>query len=62
MPLLHEIGLDDAAGGFIVLHGAIFPDGIDHRLPFLLRNHHVGDIADQIADRSATALPRCGML
>ena len=50
MPLPHEIRLDGAAGGFIVLHGAVFPDRIDHRLPVLFRNYHVGNIADQIAE------------
>jgi len=29
MPLPHEIGLNGAAGGFIVLHGAVFPDRVD---------------------------------
>ena len=50
MPLPHKIRLDGAAGGFIVLHGAVLPDRVDHRLPALFRNHHVGDIADQIAE------------
>ena len=50
MPLPHEIRLDGAAGGFAVLHGTVFPDRVDHRLPALFRNHHVGDIADQIAE------------
>ena len=50
MPLPHEIRLDGAACGFVVLHGAVLPDRIDHRLPVLFRNHHVGDIADQIAE------------
>ena len=50
IPLPHEIGLDGAAGGFVVLYGAVFPDRVDHRLPVLLCNHHVGDITDQIAE------------
>ena len=50
MPLSHEIRLDGAAGGFIVLHGSVLPDRVNHRLPVLFRNHHVGDIADQIAE------------
>ena len=50
MPLPHEIRLDGAAGGLVVLHSSIFPDRVDHRLPVLFRNHHVGDIADQIAE------------
>ena len=50
VPLPHEIRLDGSAGGFVVLHGAVFPDRIDHRLPVLFRNHHVGDITDQIAE------------
>ena len=37
MPLPHEIRLDGAAGGFVVLHGAVFPDRVDHRLPILFR-------------------------
>ena len=49
-PLPHEIGLDGAACGFVVLYGAVFPDSVNHGLPFLLRNYHVGDIADQIAE------------
>ena len=50
MPLPHEICLDGAAGGFVVLHGTVLPDCVDHWLPILLRNHHVGDIADQITE------------
>ncbi len=50
MPLPHKIRLDGAAGGFVVLHGAVLPDRVDHRLPVLLCNHHVGDITDQIAE------------
>ena len=50
MPFSHEIGLDGAADGFVVLYGAVFPDRVDHRLPVLLCNHHVGDITDQIAE------------
>ena len=50
MPLPHEIRLDGAAGGFVVLDGAVFLNRVDHRLPVLFRNHHVGDIADQIAE------------
>ena len=50
MPLSHEIRLDGAASGFVVLHGAVLPDRVDHRLPVLLRNHHVSDITDQIAE------------
>ena len=50
MPLPHKIRLDGAAGGFVILHGAVFPDCVNHRLPVLLRNHHICDIADQIAE------------
>ena len=50
VPLSHEIRLDGATGGFVVLHGSVLPDRVDHRLPVLFRNHHVGDIADQIAE------------
>ena len=50
MPLSHEVRLDGAAGGFVVLHGTVLPDRVDHRLPVLFCNHHVGDIADQIAE------------
>ena len=34
MPLSHEIGLDGAACGFVVLHGAVFQDSIDHGCQF----------------------------
>jgi hypothetical protein len=50
MPLPHEVSLDGTACGFVVLYGAVFPDGINHRLPFLFRNYHIGDIADEIAE------------
>ena len=50
MTLPHKIRLDGAAGGFVVLDGSVFPDCVDHRLPVLFCNHHVGDIADQIAE------------
>lgn len=38
------------AGGFAVLYGAVFSDGVDHGLPVLLGNHHVDDITDQTAE------------
>lgn len=50
MPLPNEVGLDGAACGFVILYGVIFPDRINHRLPFLFSNYYVGDIADQIAE------------
>ena len=50
MPLPHEIGLDGAACGFVVFDGPVFPDSVNHGLPFLFCHNHVGDIADQIAE------------
>ena len=50
MPFPHEVRLDGAACGFVVLYGAVLPDCVDHRLPVLLCNNHIGDIADQIAE------------
>ena len=50
MPLPHEVGLDGAACGFVILYGTVFPDSVNHRLPFLFRNYHVGNISDQIAE------------
>ena len=50
MPLPHEVGLDSAACGFVILYGAVFLDSINYRLPFLLRYNHIGDIANQIAE------------
>ena len=50
MPFPHEVCLNGAACRFVVLYGAVLPDCINHRLPFLFCNHHIGDIADQIAE------------
>ena len=50
MPLPHEVSLNGATCGFVIFHGAVFPDSINHRLPFLFRNHHIGDITNQIAE------------
>lgn len=50
MPLPHEVGLDGAARCFVVLNRPVLPDRVNHRLPVFFHYHHIGDIADQIAE------------